>query len=222
MRILTLLALSASACALSGCAPKDATTDAPDAAPAAATQKAATSEMKEIAPAKPAAPAVENALPEDTQATAFGKGALERADGKIASFEFDANYTRSGPVSGRIDYTVFLDEGKIELNARVTCGHYDMTTKRAWVGGEIKANRSNHAEYKDGRFAVGQPVWFRFEESDTHPDPAAQISDLRFAGDDGFDSAKDFCAQKPWPADGMTDLSAQGAVIIFALPDTAG
>ncbi|MFK8014828.1 MAG: hypothetical protein AB8G17_05275 [Gammaproteobacteria bacterium] len=220
MRTSILLALGASAIAMTACAPKDAPTDAPDAAPAATAEKATMQDMKEIAAATPAV--VENAMPEDTQATAFGKGALERADGKLASFEFDANYTSSGAVTGRIDYTVFLDEGKIELNAKVTCGHYDMTTKRAWVGGEVKANRSNHAEYKDGRFAVGQPVWFRFEESETHPDPAAQISDLRFAGDDGFDNAKSFCDEKPWSTDGLTDLSSQGAVIIFALPDTAG
>jgi hypothetical protein len=220
MRTSTLLALCALCVALTGCSPKDAQQD-DAAAPAAAAAKTMPTPTTPATPAV-ATPAPENAIPEDTQATAFGKGSFERANGKLASFEFDANYTRSGPVSGRILYSSFLDEGKIDFDAKVTCGHYDMDTKRAWIGGQITTNRSTLSGDDAKRYASGQDVWFRFEESETHPQPAAKISDIGVAGDDGFDSAASFCEKKPWSTDGLNDLSAQGAVIIFALPDLTG
>lgn len=218
MRIQILLALCSASFALSACAPKDAApapeTDAAD-KPAMTAEPAVAAKPIAAPPSTPA----DAGMPEDTQATAFGKGTFERADGKLASFTFDANYTRSGPVTGNITYTVFLDEGKIDLTAKVVCGHYDMDTKRAWVGGTVSENRSNHSEYKDGDYATGGNLWFRFEESETHPEPAAQITDMTFGGKDG---AKAFCDAKAWSEDGLVDLSAQGAVIIFALPDVTG
>ncbi len=218
MRIQILLALCSASVALSACAPKNSPPESDAGKKAAMTAQPAVAVTPAVPAPAPTTPA-DAGMPEDTQATAFGKGTFERADGKLASFTFDANYTRSGPVTGNISYTVFLDEGKIDLSAKVICGHYDMDTKRAWVGGEITENRSNHSAYQDGDYATGGNLWFRFEESETHPDPAAKIADMSFGSKDG---ATAFCDAKGWSADGLVDLSDQGAVIIFALPDVTG
>ena len=215
-----LLGLAALPIALGGCSSD--TPPNPDADPEAAAPSADVA-----APAPAAAPQATNVgepvpaeaqIPADTIATAFGKGSFSRDDGKLASFTVDVNFRPENVVGGKITYTSFLDDGKIDLTAEVNCGHYDTDSKRAWFGAAISENRSNQVDFKGGRFAVGQPVWFRFEESDTHPETPAKVSDLRFAGDDGYESAADFCTAKAWSEDGLRDLSAQGAVIIFALP----
>lgn len=223
----TALTLTASVAltALGACAKNEAPA-AEDPAPAAdaaqtADQAAKSADQTMTAPVGEVVPE-EAQIPADTIATAFGKGSLERDDGKLASFTVDVNFRPGNVVGGKITYTTFLDDGKIDLVADVNCGHYDVESKRAWFGGAISENKSNKADAKDGRFAVGQPVWFRFEESDQHPEPAAQVSDLSMAGDDGYDSAADFCDAQPWSEDGLRDLSAQGAVIIFALPEGMG
>ncbi|MEO1575510.1 MAG: hypothetical protein AAFU65_11190 [Pseudomonadota bacterium] len=210
------LALAA-ALALAGCA-ADKAPEAEDAPAADAPAEAAAPAPAPAAPVGEPVPE-EAQIPADTVATAFGKGSLERDDGKLASFTVDVNFRPGNVVGGKITYTTFLDDGKIDLVADVNCGHYNVDSKRAWFGAQISENKSNKVDAKGGRFAVGQPVWFRFEESDTHPQPPAKVSDLRFAGDDGYENAADFCKAQPWSEDGLRDLSAQGAVIIFALPE---
>ena len=72
------------------------------------------------------------------------------------------------------------------------------------------------------RYGTGQPIWFRFVESDSHPEPPAKMSPPAFAGDD-HDSEQDFCKEKGWIAGdgGVFPITAQSAVIVFALPDAA-
>lgn len=212
-----LLALALAACS----ADKSAPADAADAADAAAEKVAdMATPAAEPAPAAPAAEPVPPGaeIPADTLAAVFGKGTLERDDGKLATFEIDVTFQPEDKVAGTIKYTTFLDDGKIDLVAQVDCGHYEMSTTRAWLAGKIEENKSNHPEYKDGRYAAGQPVWLRFEESATHPEPPAKVSDLGFAGDGGVESSDDYCASKAWGEEGLKDLSEQGAVVIFALP----
>jgi hypothetical protein len=225
MSISRLLALGAVTCALIACGAKDtpstdeAATSAPAAEEKVATPPAPATQPTALTPVAPEPIPPEAAIPEDTIATVLGKGDLERADGKLAKFKYDVFYRSGGVVNGTAEYTTFLDEGKVDLTVELDCGVFDVETKRAWFGGKISDNRSNHSEYKDGRYAKGGQAWFRFEESMTHPEPPAQVADIRFAGDDGFETAAEFCKAKPWSNDGLADLSDQGAVIIFALPD---
>ncbi len=214
---LRALALAATL-ALGACAADKApaTTDAPSEPTADATP----TDQSKIEPATVGEPVPEAAqIPADTVATAFGKGSLEREDGKLASFTVDVNFRPGNIVGGTITYTTFLDDGKIDLVVDVDCGHYNVDSKRAWFSGKISENKSNKPDAQGGRFAAGQPAWFRFEESDEHPKVAAKVSDLGLSGDGGYSTGKDFCDAQAWDEDGLSDLSAQGAVIIFALPE---
>ncbi|MEM6639739.1 MAG: hypothetical protein AAF610_07540 [Pseudomonadota bacterium] len=211
--LLRIVVPVAAALCLTACGSKEA----PQSESASATSPSPTSASQ--APTSVGEPVPDDAaIPADTIATAFGKGSLERDDGELASFTVDVNFRPGNVVGGTITYSSFFEDGKLDLVASVNCGRYDTDTKRVWIGGEISQNKSTRDDLKTGGYDVGQPVWFRFEESDTHPEPAAQVSDLGFAGN-GYATAADFCADTSWSSDGLRDLSAQGAVIIFALPE---
>jgi hypothetical protein len=201
---------------LLGCGDKPAAPPEP-AAPAAPAEAAS-------APA-PAAPTPQGRYgqppPENTIATAFGRGTLTPADGKPMTYTFDANFLDDGEVTGAFEFAMFDDGGKMDITATITCGHYDPDTLRVWIGGEIDANRSTLDAYKTDRFGTGQPIWFRFVESLQHPEPPARMSAPGFAGDDDFADAKAFCASKTWIAGdaGVHPITAESAVIVFALPD---
>ena len=200
---------------LAGCGDKPAAPPAP-AAPAAPTDSAA-------APAPPPATLSRYGQPppDDTIATAFGRGTITPADGKPMTYTFDANFLKDGAVTGAFEFAMFADGGKMDVTATVTCGHRDPDGMRVWLGGEIDANRSTLDAFKSDRYGTGKPIWFRFKESPQHPEPPATMSGPGFAGDDGDAAAAAFCAKKAWIAGdaGVHPITPESAVIVFALPE---
>lgn len=221
MSKLSLVAAVAACLALGACADRESSEPAAPDAPAPTKSQAPAPTPPAATPAPAAPPSVD--IPADTVATAFGKGTFERPDGTVVTFEFDANFSKTGGVSGRVEYAWFEGNEKMDVKGRLTCGHFDLESHRAWLGGEVDVNRSTLAKFQTERYNTGAPLWFRMEEA-ADPTSQGKVSELRFGGDDNIADAAAFCESKSWMAGGggLYPIAPPGAVIIFALPEAAG
>jgi hypothetical protein len=117
----------------------------------------------------------------------------------------------SGAADGRYHYSASLDGLTIDFRARVTCMMADPVTGRAWIGGVITANESQHPAFTAAIHQVGRPTWFRVADYGTGPnaDKPDRVTRIFFTGSGGFQSAEVFCASGFWPiADGVERITS--------------
>jgi hypothetical protein len=148
--------------------------------------------------------------------TAVASGGGHFIDVQLPGIEWQFAFTAvqrdpSGDAAGRYHYLGSLDGLTIDFRARVTCMMADPTTGRAWIGGVVTSNESQHPLFTGAIHQVGQPTWFRVadygEGADApKPDRATRIF---FTGSGGFTSAEVFCASGFWPIlDGVERITS--------------
>jgi hypothetical protein len=137
-------------------------------------------------------PAVE---PEGTT----GGGRLLVSGSIETAFTFNAVQTGTGGAEGRLHYALTLEGLPAEFYGRVTCFAVNPVTHRAWVGGVVTENLSQHPSYTTPRTQVGRDIWFRVvdngEGSDAVPDRSTFVG---FEGDRGILTSAEYCARKLW------------------------
>jgi hypothetical protein len=76
----------------------------------------------------------------------------------------------------------------------------DAVNRRAWIGGVITKNLSEHPSFQAPRNEPGRDIWFRVldsgEGAGADPDRTTFVG---FEGDAGIITSAEYCAVQPWP-----------------------
>jgi hypothetical protein len=115
------------------------------------------------------------------------------------SFDFNAVQTGNGGVAGQLHYTLLFQGLHVEFYGRVTCFAVDPETHRAWIGGVVTANLSEHPSYTTPRTQVGRDIWFRVVDYGEGAGAAVDRSTfVGFEGDRGVITSAEYCAVRLW------------------------
>jgi len=144
-----------------------------------------------------------------TAGTALGGGVVASATGGggyallgtlPASFSFNAIAHANGSATGRFFHSVEFQGQLVEFDGRVTCLAVDAQNHRAWIGGVVTKNNSEHPAFLTERHEVGDDIWFRVldngEGANALPDRSTFVG---FEGDAGFITSEAYCDGQPWP-----------------------
>lgn len=152
-------------------------------------------------------------------ATASGGGHFHNpAFGVDVQFAFTAvQLDHSGAATGTYHFTATSLTGlAIDVRGRISCMTTDPTNPgRAWMGGLITKNESEHPVFTGETSRVGRDGWFRVVDygegsNAAQPDRATMIF---FEPAGGFTNAADFCDSQLWFAgDRLTNPLLNGAV----------
>jgi hypothetical protein len=184
----------------------------------AASQIAArysTAEVIEPAQARPAL----SADASEATASASGGGHLlgQFFPGVPVQFGFTAiQRDPSGDADGSYDFSTAVNGQAIKIHGRITCMTTDPANpNRAWIGGVITKNDSEHPLYTGPTSQVGRDSWFRVVDygeggNASQPDRATFIF-VEPTG--GFTSARAFCDSRLWfPEDRLTNPLLRGNI----------
>jgi hypothetical protein len=122
----------------------------------------------------------------------------------------------SGDAHGNFHFSTTVDGLAIDIHGRITCMTTDPANPgRAWMGGVITKNTSEHPAYTGPTSQVGRDSWFRVVDygegaSASQPDRASSIF-VEPTG--GFTSARAFCEAQLWfPEDRFTNPLLHGNI----------
>jgi hypothetical protein len=132
-------------------------------------------------------------------AAATGGGGYTIGDLQV-SFSFNAIGHADGSATGRFFHSVELDGQLIEFEGAVTCVTIDAENNRAWIGGVVTANNSEHPGFVTDIHDVGDEIWFRVLDNGEGTGAAADRSTfVGFEGAAGFITSEEYCESQPWP-----------------------
>jgi len=135
-------------------------------------------------------------------ASATGGGHFLVGGALDVRFAFSANQHANGSASGHTRHEVQLDGLAVDFAGEVTCVSVDAENGRAWIGGIITENRSEHPAFTTERTQPGRDIWFRVLDSGeggaAEPDRSTFVG---FEGDAGFITSAAYCDGQPWPDD---------------------
>jgi hypothetical protein len=131
-------------------------------------------------------------------------------------FGFSAILNQDGGASGSFHHQGTLDGLAIAFHGSVTCVSFDPDNHRAWIGGVITANRSEHPSFLTTVHEVGHDIWFRV--LDTGPGQAGDTPDrTTFVGFEGvIASSQEYCDTMPWPADNARTWPVAGNLTVLS------
>jgi hypothetical protein len=133
-------------------------------------------------------------------AKATGEGVYQLLGTLPASFRFNAIAFDDGRAAGSLAHSVIFQGQLVEFTGRVTCVTVDSANDRAWVGGVITSNTSQHPSFLQSRHQVGHDIWFRVVDyGEGSQSPADRTTFVGFEGDAGFPTSAAYCAGQPWP-----------------------
>jgi hypothetical protein len=122
----------------------------------------------------------------------------------------------TGEADGRYHFSVSDDGLAVRIRGRITCMTVDPENPgRAWIGGVITKNESEHPLYTGPTSEVGRESWFRVVDygegaNASQPDRASFIF-VEPTG--GFTSARAFCDARLWfPEDRLTNPMLTGNI----------
>ncbi len=114
----------------------------------------------------------------------FSLSAVRRADGKA---------------TGRFHQALVFDGQRIDFLGEVTCLTVDPVNHRAWIGGVVLRNNSEHPDFLTDITEPGDDVWFRVLDNGGGQAEADRTTFLGFEGD--IITSEEYCATMPWPDD---------------------
>lgn len=118
------------------------------------------------------------------------------------SFSFSAKQKTNGTANGHFRQSVELSGQLIEFHGRVTCVAVDPVNHRAWIGGVVTKNNSEHPNFTTEIHQPGKDVWFRVLDSGEGGNSEADRSTfLGFEGGGGIITSAEYCAAQIWPDD---------------------
>ena len=117
----------------------------------------------------------------------------------LGSFNYVALADDQGGAKGNLHFELVLQGLHVEFDGAVTCVTFDADNQRAWIGGVVTANNSEHPSYTTPRTQVGEDIWFRvvdYGEGNNAPDDRTTF--VGFAGDRDIPTSAEYCEQQPW------------------------
>lgn len=139
-------------------------------------------------------------------ATATGGGEFDA--GVPVDFAFSAvQRNEAGDASGELRFSTELGGLDIEFRGRVTCMTSDLANGRAWIGGIVTENNSEHPFFTQEIHEPGSDIWFRVVDYGEGADAVRvdRTTFVGFEGGGGIETTPEYCEIQPWPdADART------------------
>lgn len=131
--------------------------------------------------------------------TGGGKFDVNITGGSIGTFGFSAVGRDYSGASGQLHFQLEFQGQHVEFQGVVTCVSVDRTEGRAWIGGVVTQNRSEHPSYTTERTQPGRDIWFRILDNGTGGDSAPdRTTFVGFEGDRGIITSEEYCQVQPW------------------------
>lgn len=176
-----------------------------------------------------ASPEVIGPVPAPLALSAHANGVTARASGgghfsgqffPGAPGQFAFTATQRDPITGDADgryhFSSTVDGLAVEIHGRITCLTVDAENLgRAWMGGVITKNESEHPLYTGPTGQVGRDSWFRVVDygEGLNAPGADRASFIFVEPTGGFTSARAFCDARLWfPEDRLTNPLASGNI----------
>lgn len=117
------------------------------------------------------------------------------------SFSFSAKQKADGSANGQFRQSVVLSDQLIEFHGSVTCVTVDSVNHRAWIGGVVTKNNSEHPSFTTDIHQPGRDVWFRVLDSGEGKGDPDRSTFLGFEGGGGIITSQEYCDIAIWPDD---------------------
>jgi hypothetical protein len=152
-------------------------------------------------------PATPSPLAGGSGSTELGNGVVISATGGgmynagvIVQFSMSANQKADGTAHGQFHHKTVLGGLVVDFSGEVTCMAVDSENHRAWIGGVVTENRSEHPSFTTAIHQVGRDIWFRVldngQGNGSEPD---RTTFLGFEGGGGIPTSAAYCAERIWP-----------------------
>lgn len=128
--------------------------------------------------------------------------------GVIVQFSMSATQRADGTAEGRFHHKTALGGLPIEFHGTVTCMAVDRANGRAWIGGVVTKNNSEHASFTTPIHDVGRDIWFRVLDSGEGQSDADRTTFVGFEGGGGIATSAEYCAAQIWPNDPPNDRTS--------------
>lgn len=129
-------------------------------------------------------------------------------------FSFGAKQKADGTANGHFRMSVELGGLPVEFHGEVICVTVDSANGRAWIGGVVTQNNSEHPAFTGEIHQPGRDVWFRVLDSGEGAGVEMDRSTfLGFEGAADIITSEEYCEVAPWPADNeRTSAITQGDI----------
>ena len=102
-----------------------------------------------------------------------------------------------GSATGRFHHSTRLDGQRVEFHGEVTCLAVDPVNHRAWIGGIVTKNKSEHPDFQTPIHQPGRDIWFRVvdygEGAEAPPDRTTFVG---FEGGGGIITSLEYCERR--------------------------
>lgn len=122
--------------------------------------------------------------------------------GLDAKFAFNAvQRDASGAATGHLRFSLEQNGLLVEFHGKVTCLTTDPVNNRAWVGGVVTQNKSEHPGFQTAIHEVGRDIWFRVADGGEGANMTGsdRASFVGFEGALNVITSADYCALQLWP-----------------------
>ena len=100
---------------------------------------------------------------------------------------------------GHFRHTLVFQGLLIDFIGEVTCLAVDQAKGRAWIGGVVTKNNSDHTGFTTEIHQPGRDVWFRVLDTDKDSGDADRTTFLGFEGGGGIITSAEYCDKRIWP-----------------------
>lgn len=119
--------------------------------------------------------------------------------GTTADLELHAVQKQHEPATGSFRHTLVFQGLLIDFVGEVTCMAVDSPRGRAWIGGIVAENNSDHPAFQTEIHEPGRDVWFRVLDTGRQAADADRTTFLGFEGAGGIITSAEYCAAQIWP-----------------------
>ncbi len=134
-----------------------------------------------------------------------GHGNYLIADTFDVSFATLAIAGSHGFAFGRFRQSLIFQDLAVDFKGRVTCLAVDAENGRAWVGGVVTENNSEHPSFTTEIHQPGRDVWFRVLDTGPHNAEPDRSTFMGFEGAAGIITSQEYCDAQIWPNDPPND-----------------
>jgi hypothetical protein len=116
------------------------------------------------------------------------------------AFSFSANQKDNGTANGQFRMSVELGGLPIDFHGEVICLVVDSANGRAWVGGVVTQNNSEHPSFTTPIHQPGRDVWFRvLDNGEGGNSDMDRSTFMGFEGGGGIITSEEYCELQIWP-----------------------
>ncbi len=141
--------------------------------------------------------------------TELGAPAVERVSARVfgsydiaetsAAIFLNAVQRAGASARGTFRHTLVFEGLLIDFIGDVTCLAVDAGEGRAWVGGIITSNNSDHPDFIQERNQPGKDIWFRVLDTGPGSADVDRTTFVGFEGDGDIITSDEYCQEQIWP-----------------------